>query len=84
VFRKQKKVEFHQSFLKSLAGLHEFSWHFVPTNQTIGGIVVGVKSDVLMLVNSECKDFSISCMVQDKKTCFSWKLVMIYGSPYEC
>jgi hypothetical protein len=30
-----------------------------------------------------CKEFSVSCVVQDKKACFSWKLVVLYGFPYE-
>jgi len=44
---------------------------------------LGVNSNLFILTISIILKFSLSAMILDKKTGFSWKLVVIYGSPYE-
>ena len=44
---------------------------------------MGVNSDLFILTISIILKFSLSATILDKKTGFSWKLVVIYGSPYE-
>lgn len=78
-----KKNSFSPGLLKSLVGNIPFSWHFLPANRTAGGILVGLNSDIFNVTVGELLKFSISLMLQEKKTGFSWKLVVVYGSPYE-
>ena len=35
------------------------------------------------VVVSDILSFSVSIMITDKKSCFGWKLIVVYGSPYE-
>lgn len=55
----------------------------MPAKGTAGGILVGCNSDKFSASVCEVLDFSISLMLHDVKTGFSWKLVVVYGSPYE-
>jgi hypothetical protein len=36
-----------------------------------------------LVIVGKMLDFSVSVMLLDKKSGFSWKLVIVYGSPYE-
>jgi len=42
-----------------------------------------VNSDLFILAINSILKFSLCAMILDKKTGFSWKLVVIYGSPCE-
>jgi hypothetical protein len=33
--------------------------------------------------NASCLKYSASCTISDRKKIFDWKLVVVYGSPYE-
>jgi hypothetical protein len=46
-------------------------------------MLVGVNADLYVATLGQTLDFSISIMLLDKKSGFSWKLVVVYGSPYE-
>jgi hypothetical protein len=74
-----KKEMFLLSFLNFLSCPVNFTWHFLPA----GGIFVGFKDENLTICNVSILKSSISCMVMDKSKNFSWKLVVVYGSPYE-
>jgi hypothetical protein len=78
-----KKEQFHPSFLKNLTTPSIFQWEFMPTKGTARGILVGVREEVLMMSNVQLGNFSISCMILDKMKNFSWKLIVVYGSPYD-
>ena len=78
-----KKESFTPGFLKSLTGLTPFVWSLLPARGSAGGILVGANSDLFTLTVSDILDFSISVFLLDKKTGFSWKMVAVYGSPYE-
>lgn len=78
-----KKENFTPGFLRSLTGNIPFSWHYQPANRTAGGILIGANSDLFVVTVGQLLDFSISVMLMDKKTGFSWKLIVVYGSPYE-
>jgi endonuclease/exonuclease/phosphatase family metal-dependent hydrolase len=45
--------------------------------------LVGVREDSFLMSNVSILKFSISCMLLDKKTNLSWRLVIVYGSPYD-
>lgn len=78
-----KKKDFSTGLLRSLTGNISFSWNFLPTNGSAGGILVGVNSESFNVTMGDKLKFSISLMIQDKKSSFDWRLVVVYGSPEE-
>jgi hypothetical protein len=55
----------------------------LPASGTAGGLHLSVKEDFWVVSHISLLDFSLNCMVQNKKDGFVWKLVLVYGSPYE-
>jgi hypothetical protein len=78
-----KKELFTQGYLKTLAGNTTFSWFSLPAKGTAGGILVGCNSNKFSASTCDILNFSVSLMISDVKTGFCWKLVVVYGSPYE-
>jgi hypothetical protein len=81
--RDKKKEAFPQGFLDRLAGPSQFSWHCLPAIGTTGGLLLGVKDEFDISSNMTPSEFSLSCVVQNKKGGFMLKLLVVYGSPYE-
>jgi hypothetical protein len=78
-----KKDSFLPSFLDSFRGNIQFKWQVLTASGTAGGLLLGVKDDFGAVSNISLIDFSLSCVVQNKKDRFIWKLVVVYCSPYE-
>jgi len=78
-----KRESFTPGYLRSLTGNLPFEWFYLPAKKYVGGILVGSNSDKFSATLISTLDFSVSIMLQDKKTGFSWKLVVVYGSPYD-
>jgi hypothetical protein len=78
-----KKESFTKEYLDSLTSHFPFEWFYLPAKGSAGGILVGCNSDKFTATMLETLDFSISLMIEDKITSFCWKLVVVYGSPYE-
>jgi hypothetical protein len=78
-----KKDSFSQDYLRSLTGHVPFDWFYLPAKGSAGGILVGCNSERFAATLSETLDFSVSLMVEDKLIGFCWKLVAVYGSPYD-
>jgi hypothetical protein len=80
---KTKKDSFIPSLLKSLTSLTPFDWTFLLARGSAGGIFIGANSDLFKLIVGDLLNFSMSVSILDKKTGFSWKLVVVYGSMYD-
>ena len=78
-----KKEFFIQGYLKTLADNTPFSWFSLPAKDTAGGILVGCNSNKFSASVCDILNFSVSLIISDVKTGFCWKLVVVYGSPYE-
>jgi hypothetical protein len=78
-----KKDSFTPGMLRSLTGNTPFEWCCKPARRTAGGILVGANSDLFVITVGQILDFSVSAMLLDKKTGYSWKLIVVYGSAYE-
>jgi hypothetical protein len=61
----------------------DFTWNFLPGRGTSRWILLGVRDESLLVTNVAILKSSVSCMLVDRRTNFSWKLVVVYGSPYE-
>jgi len=78
-----KKSEFSVGLLRSLTGNTKFDWCSLRARGTDGGILVGANSDIFTVTVGDILDFSVSVMLTNKSSGFAFKLVVIYGSPYE-
>jgi hypothetical protein len=78
-----KRESFSPGFLKNLNGNTPYSWFINPAKGSPGGMLIGVSVDLYVATLGQTLDFSISIMLLDRKSGFSWKLVVVYGSPYE-
>lgn len=82
-FSETKKENFSDSYLKSLVGNKIFLWNFLPSKGSAGGILVGVHSDIFDVVSWEIRDFSVSCILRYKNKDTQFRVISVYGSPYE-
>jgi hypothetical protein len=78
-----KKEVFPINFLKNLTCPACFNWEFLPARGTAGGILFGVREDTFSISNVKIGIFSLSCMIQNKSDQFSWRIVVVYGLPYD-
>jgi hypothetical protein len=77
-----KKREYTAGFLRSLTSNIPFNWCSLSARGSARGILVGANSDIFNMVDGDILDFTISAMLTNKVTGFSFKLVAVYGSPY--
>jgi hypothetical protein len=75
-----KKSDFANSFLES-AG-RSMTWNFVHTGGTVCGILVGLRSEFFSILSWQCLQHAAVAMVKNNNEGFIWKLVVIYGTPY--
>lgn len=78
-----KKSVFKENYLKSLGGNTPFSWEFLPSTGSAGGILIGFNEELFNITKSGSHKYSLSVMVTDKKSNFIWKFIVVYGFPYE-
>jgi exonuclease III len=80
-FQETKKDSFNESFLKYIR--KDFVWHFLPANGTAGGILVGVDERKFDVIAWKVGKFSVAGIIKNCHDNFVWRLVVVYGSPYE-
>jgi hypothetical protein len=78
-----KKESFSPGLLKSLTGTSPFSWCHLPAKGSAGGILVGANSNKFFMTVGDIRKYYVSVMHLDTKSRYNWKLVVIYGAPYE-
>lgn len=78
-----KKSEFSPGMLRSITGNVLFNWCSLRAKRSAGGILIGADANVFTLTPGEILDFSLSVMLTNKVTGFAFKLIVVYGSPYE-
>jgi exonuclease III len=78
-----KKEVFLLSFFKNLTFPIDYTWNFLPARGTIGGILLGVRDESFLVSNVSILKSSVRCLLVDTKKIFTWKVVVVYGSPYK-
>jgi exonuclease III len=78
-----KKEDFSLVFLKILSCPVNFSWQFLPANKTASGILLGVRDDSFRIAGVSVLKSSVNVILRDDRSNFSWRLCVVYGSPYE-
>jgi hypothetical protein len=59
------------------------AWHVVPAKGTVGGILVGLKESSFSMLSCQDFKFGTTIMVKNNVDDFVWRLVVIYGPPYD-
>lgn len=82
-FQEIKKESFSDSYLKSLVGSKNFSWNHLPCKGSAGGILMGIDVDLFDIISWSLSDFSVSCVLKLKSGDTTFRVITVYGSPYE-
>jgi hypothetical protein len=59
------------------------NWKSVLAQGTAGGILVGVKHSFADIVRCDQHQFCLSLVLKNLSDKFTWRLVVVYGSPYD-
>lgn len=76
-----KKTIINNGFVEAVN--KNISWNYIPTKGTAGGILVGFKISTMELVVLQTFDFCAVAMVRNQPDGLTWRLIVVYGSPYE-
>ena len=71
---------FAPQFLNTLSGGIDFDWHCLPPRGRSGGILLGVRCEVLEVRSVVMGDFVVKFRVRSKADGFNWALVAVYGA----
>jgi hypothetical protein len=48
-----------------------------------GSILMGLDGDIFQVISWSCLDFSVSCVLKMKKSEVPFRVITVYGSPYD-
>jgi hypothetical protein len=75
------KQNFHDSFLNYIH--RDFAWRYLPADGTAGGILVGFNQRKFEVLAWKIGVFSVAAIVKNCQDNFTWRLITVYGSPYD-
>jgi exonuclease III len=58
-------------------------WNIAPAEGSAGGILVGFKNSSIEVQRWQNFKFCVSAIVKNSGDNFTWRLIVVYGSPYE-
>lgn len=73
------KQDFSDLELRALTPAQDFKWEWLPAQGHFGGILLGVKDDILQVEEWKRGLYSTGVSVRNKTTNLRWKLVTMYG-----
>jgi hypothetical protein len=76
-----KKSNFDEGLLDAIS--RDMAWKFIPARGTAGGILVGFRNLIFKVVSWELSQYCATTIVKNLEDDFTWRLVVVYGSPYE-
>jgi hypothetical protein len=74
------KQDYSSSFLNRLSGGGDFEWVSRPPHGRSGGLLVGIRTSTMEILDNSGEDFHIKLHVRNKSDDFVWSLVSIYGA----
>ena len=75
--------EFLQNLLNRLSGGIDFEWYSRPPHGRSGGILLGIRTDTMEVLDVSDGDFHIKMHIRNKSDNFIWSLVVVYGPTQE-
>lgn len=73
------RQDFSDSELRNISGNANFQWQWLPANGKSGGILMGVKGDLLEVEESSILNFCITMSIRNRITNFRFIIVTVYG-----
>jgi hypothetical protein len=58
-------------------------WNFIPVKGSAGGILLGFRNSTIEILECHGFEFSAVAVVKNKHDNLVWRLIVVYGSPYE-
>jgi hypothetical protein len=59
------------------------TWKFLPAKGSAGGILVGFKNPTFEVLSWQSFDYCMTAVVKTQSDNFTWRLIVVYGSPYD-
>ena len=75
--------DFPSTLLDRLSGGVDFAWHSCPPRGRSGGMLLGIKTDTMELLDRSDGEFHIKFHIRNKTDNFIWSLVAVYGAAQE-
>lgn len=73
------KQDFSQKDLQEIVNNVCFRWSWLPATGHSGGILVGVKEDILEVEQEDKGVFYVSLVIRNRLTNVRWELITVYG-----
>jgi hypothetical protein len=74
------KRNYSNSLLNRLSGGEDFVWISRPPGGRFRGLLVGIKSMTMEILDFSSGEFHIKLHIQNKSNNFKWTLVVVYGA----
>jgi hypothetical protein len=72
--------DYSTSFLNRLSGVEDFAWVSRPPRGRSGGLLVGIRTSTMEILDNSGGDFLIKLHIRNKSDNFIWTLVSVYGA----
>jgi hypothetical protein len=76
---KTGKRVYSSSFLNRLSGGEDFEWVSRPPHGCSGGILVGIQTSTMEILDNSGEDFHIKLHIRNKSDDFIWSSILVYG-----
>jgi hypothetical protein len=76
-----KKEIFSVKFLETAGS--NFNWHCMPARGTAGGLLIGLNQIEFDIIAWQYFKYSVAVIIRNQCDSFVWRLIAVYGSPYE-
>lgn len=73
------KLDFEDGELKEMAGNKAMAWHWIPANGHLGGLAVGVNTDMCEIEDTKYLQYSLWVLIRNRLSNFRYWVVDIYG-----
>jgi hypothetical protein len=74
------KRNYSTNFLNRLSGGEDFDWVSRPPWGRSGGLLIGIRSSTMEIVDNSEGEFHIKLHIRNKSDNFIWSLVSVYGA----
>jgi exonuclease III len=76
-----KKTSISDGFFGAVC--KHMNWDYLLAKGSAGGILIGVRSECFSTSDCEKYNYCMSIMIRNCVDKYDWKLIVVYGSPYE-
>ena len=78
-----KKTNFDYFQLRTLDPVGKYTWNWLPSIRTAGGILVGVSVDLFEVISWNINQYCVTVLLKNKNDNNMWRYISVYGTAYE-